>query len=176
MKVQSIFILMLTISLGACSFTSQSASRNSQLRIQNLQLQKELNEKEAELVVLKQEVSTLMSAVNDLEGQKYSAEAEDDNFVEYRPFQNETSSVSSGNAGGSSTASKADGEDIIRVNVDEKTVQTALKKAGYYQGRIDGKIGKQSKAAINNFQKDHALTVDGIVGGNTWSELKTYLD
>ncbi|MBU1124525.1 MAG: peptidoglycan-binding protein [Candidatus Omnitrophica bacterium] len=54
-------------------------------------------------------------------------------------------------------------------------IQTALKNAGYYQGGIDGKIGPKSKAAIESFQKDNNLEVDGKVGGKTWGVLKQHL-
>ena len=53
-------------------------------------------------------------------------------------------------------------------------IQTALKNAGYYQGAIDGKIGPQSRKAIEAFQRDNGLTVDGVVGRKTWSKLKVY--
>jgi len=55
-------------------------------------------------------------------------------------------------------------------------VQSALKNAGYYNGSIDGKIGGKTKAAISEFQKDHDLTSDGIIGKKTWAELKYYIE
>ena len=57
-----------------------------------------------------------------------------------------------------------------------KQVQAALKNAGYYKDKIDGKIGPKSKQAILNFQRDNNLVVDGKVGPKTWSKLKDYLD
>lgn len=54
-------------------------------------------------------------------------------------------------------------------------VQKALKRAGYYQGSIDGKIGPRTMEAIRKFQRDSALNVDGKVGPKTWSLLKQYL-
>jgi len=54
-------------------------------------------------------------------------------------------------------------------------IQQALKNAGYYRGNLDGKIGPQTRSAIEAFQSDQGLTVDGIVGRNTWSKLKAYL-
>ena len=69
------------------------------------------------------------------------------------------------------------GEDqIIRVPVSPETVQKALKSAGYYNGKIDGKIGQQTKAAIRDFQNNHDLKADGIVGRATWAALKTYAE
>ena len=52
-----------------------------------------------------------------------------------------------------------------------KQVQQKLKDLGYYKGAIDGIIGKQSKTAIRNFQRDYGLTVDGIVGPKTLKAL-----
>ena len=56
-----------------------------------------------------------------------------------------------------------------------KQIQTALKKAGFYKGEIDGKIGPRTKAAIRAFQKAKKLNPDGVVGAKTWEELKRYL-
>lgn len=56
-----------------------------------------------------------------------------------------------------------------------KQIQTALKKAGFYKGEIDGKVGLQTKMAIKAFQKSKGLTADGIVGQRTWEELSKYL-
>jgi len=56
-----------------------------------------------------------------------------------------------------------------------KQIQTALKNAGFYDGPIDGKIGKNSKKAIRAFQEANGLAADGMVGNKTWSKLKAYL-
>ena len=50
-------------------------------------------------------------------------------------------------------------------------VSKALKKAGFYEGNIDGKIGEKTKGAIINFQKANGIKVDGIVGRETWIKL-----
>lgn len=55
-------------------------------------------------------------------------------------------------------------------------IQTALKNAGYYQGDIDGKIGPMSREAIEDFQKENDLQVDGKVGPKTWALLGRYLN
>ena len=56
-----------------------------------------------------------------------------------------------------------------------KEIQTALKNAGYYSGSIDGKIGKQTKKAIREFQSANGLKADGIVGPKTRDLLLQYL-
>ncbi|MCM8782040.1 MAG: peptidoglycan-binding protein [Candidatus Omnitrophica bacterium] len=58
----------------------------------------------------------------------------------------------------------------------KKQIQIALHKSGFYKGKIDGKIGPQTKQAIKEFQKAKGLKVDGIVGKSTWNELKRYLE
>ena len=49
-----------------------------------------------------------------------------------------------------------------------------LLKLGYDLGPcgIDGDFGNATEAAVRNFQSDHRLAVDGIVGKNTWAELE----
>lgn len=64
--------------------------------------------------------------------------------------------------------------DIIRVNANPTDVQTALKKAGYYSGNIDGKIGNNTKSAIVQFQRDNGLKADGVIGRQTWEKLQSY--
>lgn len=56
-----------------------------------------------------------------------------------------------------------------------KKIQLALKHAGYYKGKIDGKLGPQSLKAIQAFQRTNKLYADGIVGPATWTKLKTHL-
>jgi outer membrane murein-binding lipoprotein Lpp len=55
-------------------------------------------------------------------------------------------------------------------------IQKALKKAGYYNGAIDGKVGPGTRDAISAFQKDNGLTEDGVCGRGTWAKLKSYLE
>jgi outer membrane murein-binding lipoprotein Lpp len=56
-----------------------------------------------------------------------------------------------------------------------KEIQTTLKDAGYYSGNIDGKLGKNTKKAIKEFQKANGLKVDGVAGDATMSMLSQYL-
>ncbi len=63
----------------------------------------------------------------------------------------------------------------IRVPVPARTVQAALKEAGFYNGAVDGKIGRQSIAAITAFQRSQGIKADGIVGRVTWQHLYPYV-
>ena len=46
--------------------------------------------------------------------------------------------------------------------------QIFLNSMGYACGVEDGIFGKNTKAAVQQFQFDHNLTADGIIGGKTW--------
>ncbi len=58
----------------------------------------------------------------------------------------------------------------------EQQIQTALKNAGFYNGKIDGKIGPASKRAIEAFQQSKGLKADGKVGPKTWAALEQYVN
>ena len=58
----------------------------------------------------------------------------------------------------------------------EQQIQTALKNAGFYHGPIDGKIGRGSKRAIEEFQTQNNLKIDGKVGPKTWAVLEPFLN
>lgn len=58
----------------------------------------------------------------------------------------------------SSTSTKSD---------DIKKAQEKLNELGYDCGKADGIMGKKTKAALKEFQKDKGLEVDGILGPKT---------
>ncbi len=47
------------------------------------------------------------------------------------------------------------------------TLQTKLKRWGYYSGAIDGKFGTMTQKAVIYFQRSNGLSADGIVGPAT---------
>lgn len=54
---------------------------------------------------------------------------------------------------------------------DVKTVQTKLKRWGYYSGNVDGIYGSQTRKAVEYFQRKNGLKIDGIVGRATFAAL-----
>lgn len=74
---------------------------------------------------------------------------------------------------------------IARTNISVKSrgkyskewvrdIQTCLKNAGFYNGKIDGVKGKKTRRAIREFQKANGLSPDGTVGKKTWELLSKY--
>lgn len=59
---------------------------------------------------------------------------------------------------------KSKGEEV-------KLVQTRLTELGYYSGNISGNFLGHTRNAVKAFQQQNALSVDGIVGENTWNVL-----
>ncbi|MFT5387519.1 MAG: cell division protein FtsL [Lysobacterales bacterium] len=181
------FVVFLCVTAAGCSATT-TASTSGQLQIKMAHLERKVQERDAEVIALKQEVSDLSRAVNGLEIEKQDLDYDaNDNFKTYRKYQKPTASKTAVKRTSKATTSSKtkiiskatqtiSKNDIVRVMVDHKKIQVALKNAGYYEGGIDGKIGSGSKRAIGEFQKDHDLQADGIIGSKTWSELQTYLD
>ena len=53
-----------------------------------------------------------------------------------------------------------------------RELQESLNKAGYNLV-VDGKFGTKTQNAVKSYQQKNGLTVDGIVGVNTWKSLST---
>lgn len=56
-------------------------------------------------------------------------------------------------------------------NNDVKTIQEILNQIGIDVGKADNKMGDKTRHGIRAFQKIFGLTVDGVVGKNTWAVL-----
>lgn len=54
---------------------------------------------------------------------------------------------------------------------DVKSLQTKLKAAGFYNGKIDGKYGAGTMTAVKEFQKKNNLAADGVAGKATYAVL-----
>lgn len=111
----------------------------------------------------KDQIRELHGQVSDLETQLKQRDEE------IQSFENELAEAESAKAVGTGTAAAG------KSKASPLQIQTALKNAGFYEGRIDGKIGKSSKKAIRVFQEANGLNPDGIIGNKTWSKLKAYL-
>ncbi len=55
-----------------------------------------------------------------------------------------------------------------------RTIQTKLKRWGYYNGNVDGIYGSQTLAAVKYFQRKNGLVVDGIAGTKTLQAMGIY--
>lgn len=58
-----------------------------------------------------------------------------------------------------------------------KNLQTVLKREGYYKlSKPTGFFGSATEKAVKQFQSDHGLKVDGLVGPKTKAELDQYIE
>jgi peptidoglycan hydrolase-like protein with peptidoglycan-binding domain len=112
------------------------------------------------------ETMTLKSQISDLESQVQKKDSEIDSLRR---------------ALAQTTEEKYNSAKQSRVSAESSVVptptqiQTALKNAGY-NVEVDGKMGKQTKTAIKDFQKANSLEADGKVGKKTWAQLEPYLN
>lgn len=68
---------------------------------------------------------------------------------------------------------------VLRLEAEGPAVaqlQRELQTLGYYSGDIDGGFGEETQVAVENFQSDQQLFVDGVVGAATWDALSRALD
>ena len=55
-------------------------------------------------------------------------------------------------------------------------LQSVLNRLGYGAGEVDGVFGSRTENAVKIFQRAVGITVDGIVGKNTWNALMPYIN
>ena len=158
MFIRFSLIAVLALALSGCATTK--TPQVDQLQAQVMDMQQRMEEQEKEIVDLKYEVKEMAGRIVDDEI--------DTAGVTYpkTPVVVKVEAVK--------TEPKV--FDIIRVGVSARELQRALKAAGVYSGKVDGKVGALTKAAVVEFQKAHSLKADGIVGQKTWNELKVYLN
>lgn len=65
---------------------------------------------------------------------------------------------------------------VSQTDEEIKQYQDQLKTLGYYSGNLDGIAGRLTDKAVRNFQREHELKVDGIVGPATRAALIRALD
>ena len=151
-------ILVLAVAFSGCAST-QMKTQNEQMESRVTELEKNLQAKDAEIVDLQYQVKDLSSKV------ETAKPAETDQVAQGSADQSDSVKISA----------FSDKSQIIRVNASPEKIQRALKAAGVYTGKVDGKIGAGTKQAIVEFQKSHGLKADGVLGKKTWDELKTFL-
>ena len=49
-----------------------------------------------------------------------------------------------------------------------RRLQSRMSAVGYDTGGVDGRFGTQTETAVRKLQQDFNLTVDGVVGQQTW--------
>ncbi|MER5357838.1 peptidoglycan-binding domain-containing protein [Streptomyces sp. NPDC002785] len=62
--------------------------------------------------------------------------------------------------------------DINSTGFDVVEAQCLLREKGFSPGGFDGLYGERAKKAAKEFQGKHRLVVDGIIGPDTWRELR----
>lgn len=170
MRLHSLLgILVVSLFLVGCSTHTQSPTVVNRLQIQVAQLERKLDNRDKAIGELQSQVHDMSSEMNEIKTYSLYEPVEEFDYRQTAQIEEEEEEP---------VISREPREDerIIRVKATKKDVQQALKKAGYYDGKIDGKIGSRSKKAIHEFQSDHKLKPDGIIGRRTWNELKSYLD
>lgn len=60
-------------------------------------------------------------------------------------------------------------------NEDVRILQEKLKSSGFNVNKIDAIFGNGTELAVRGLQKKENLTVDGVVGNQTWRKLDEYL-
>ncbi len=146
---------MLALMIGVIAL-SGCASRKTGKKVDTMQAQ--VNAMTDELVRLDQSLQDTRAAIQSQEGKS-------------GVFESGAVSSSGEGAVVGGMYRTPSGFEIPSVNI-----QKALKKAGYYNGAIDGKVGPGTRDAIASFQKDNGLEADGVCGRGTWAKLKSYLE
>jgi peptidoglycan hydrolase-like protein with peptidoglycan-binding domain len=148
-------IAVLALIVSGCATTSKQAA--SPITTQVAELQQRVEDQEKEIVDLKYEVRELSNKDTDKTADEAVTPV---NVAKSEPIK----------------SAEPKNLDIIKVSgVSGRELQKALKAAGVYEGKIDGKVGPKTKAAVVEFQGAHSLKADGVVGQKTWNELKAYL-
>ena len=159
MPKQMILGICAAVLLAGCATTaSKSQPLVAQLQLRVGELERELDAKDERIKNLEYDVKDLTYEVDKVKTSMARR------TTVHRSSRSET------------VVSRKDDDRIIRVPVSPHKVQKALKNAGFYNGKIDGKVGSGTKKAISRFQKDNGIKADGLVGRETWGMPQEYLE
>lgn len=142
--------MVLVLSLIGCATTRRETTtiKTQQLEMRIGQLEKELQQKDRKIY--------------ELEGKMGLVRSESSKIIKTEIYPEKKTVTGK--------------KEMVFSQATPKKIQLALKKAGFYNGAVDGKIGKNTNGAIKEFQKKNGLKSDGVVGKKTWAELSKYLD
>ena len=145
-----VFAVMIAVS--GCATTAQDQTMVTRLQMRVGELERQLDGKDERITELEYNLKGLSYDVSRAKEQPRTTAAA-------RPAV--------------TSAPDVDGE-IIRVNASVEDVQRALKNAGYYTGNIDGKLGPMTRQSIVQFQQSKNLKADGVIGRQTWEQLRAF--
>ncbi len=147
-------LFVFVISLAGCATTS--ARKQSELEVQGLRNQ--VSVLEAQIQSKDEEASTLKEALNKtiqeneaLRAVKITASPAPKHVVKKKVISR------------------------VKSRPNTKQIQIALRNAGYEPGSVDGRMGRQTRQAIKEFQKAHGFAQTGKVDKKTWNVLRDYL-
>ncbi|QIG67788.1 endolysin [Rhizobium phage RHph_Y38] len=116
--------------------------------------------------------------VDEMRNRDFSGFARGYNGPKYRKYKYDTAMASAyaANGGNNGIASHVDG--TLRLGskgAGVRDLQALLRSAGY-NVTVDGDFGQSTKKAIKQFQQDHGINIDGLVGPKTQQALSAYRD
>jgi murein L,D-transpeptidase YcbB/YkuD len=150
-----LLILFILISLGGCATIAEKQElegRICSLETQALSKDSEIAKLTNDLEKEKQKNEYLLKILGEQKGQT----------------QYSTQNLQKKKRAFPKTGSKAYYSFVIKI-------QVALKNAGFNPGSIDGRMGRQTTAALRRFQKANDLPADGRIDKQTWELLRNYL-
>lgn len=168
-----LFAVILIIGLSGCATTYKGL--NSQIEgLQNQidSLQGQNKEKELQIKSLQESLNKEKSQIQNNKKLESRLKQKDKTI---ESLQNALDKESKGRAVLSERINALTGQSKGKTSKNYiKRIQTALKKAGYDPGVIDGVLGSKTRKAIRYFQKANGLEITGNINKSTWMKLKKF--